>query len=70
MMPNIKVQRYAHPTQTGWAGYIEPADASWIAYVGLDGSPFFCLNRDPATGALLPDDPAERAAKLALIHQQ
>jgi hypothetical protein len=60
MMPNIKVQRYAHPKETGWAGYIEPADLSWIAFIGLDGLPRFFLNRDQETGAILPDDPEER----------
>lgn len=68
MMPNIKVQRYAHPNETGWAGYIEPTDLSWIAYIGLDGVPRVYLHRDPATGAILPDDEAERHDMLYRVH--
>lgn len=63
-MQDIKVTRYSQPKRVGWAGYIEPADASWIAFVGLDGKPLFFLNRDPQSGAILPDDPAEREAHL------
>jgi hypothetical protein len=55
-MPNIKVTRYPDPKATGWSGYLEPDDRSWIAFVGLDGRPVFFLNRDPATGACLPND--------------
>jgi hypothetical protein len=69
MMPNIKVQRCAHPNLTGWAGYIEPSDLSWIAYIALDGTPRVCLHRDPVTGAVLPDDEAERHWMLARIHE-
>jgi hypothetical protein len=58
-MQNIKVNRYANPRRVGWAGNIEPEDRSWIAFIGLDGRPLFFLNRDPATGAILPDDPSE-----------
>lgn len=64
-MQNIKVTRYVNPKATGWAGYIEPDDLSWIAFVGLDGRPVFFLNRDPATGAILGDDPAEHAKDIA-----
>lgn len=56
-MQNISVTRYSNPKATGWAGYIEPADLSWIAFIGLDGRPLFFLNRDPATGGILGDDP-------------
>ncbi len=66
-MQNIIVTRYPSPKATGWAGYIEPADKGWIAFIGLDGKPVFFLNRDPATGAVLPDDPAEAEAQLAVI---
>lgn len=69
-MLNIKVQRYADPKATGWAGYIEPRDLSWIAFVDLNGSPHLYLHRDPETGAVLPDDPVERASKLSLIRSQ
>ena len=67
-MQNIHVSRYEQPKQVGWAGYLEPADRAWIAFIGLDGKPTFFLNRDPATGAVLPDDPAERETALARIH--
>jgi hypothetical protein len=64
-MQNINVTRYANPKATGWAGYIEPADLSWIAFIGLDGRPVFFLNRDPATGAILSDDPGARERDIA-----
>lgn len=64
-MQNINVTRYANPKATGWAGYIEPADLSWIAFIGLDGRPVFFLNRDPVTGAILSDDPEAREAGIA-----
>lgn len=59
-MQDIHVRRYSNPKATGWAGWIEPEDRSWIAFIDLAGAPRFFLNRDPATGAVLPDDPAER----------
>ena len=52
-MNNIVVGRYQHPQQVGWAGWIEPEDRSWIAFVDLEGHPVFYLNRDPGTGAIL-----------------
>ena len=64
-MQNINVTRYANPKATGWAGYIEPDDLSWIAFIGLDGRPVFFLNRDPVTGGILSDDPAAREADVA-----
>lgn len=69
MMPNIQIRRYSRPLATGWAGYIEPADLSWIAFIGLDGVPRFYLNRDPATGAVLPDDPAQRAEHIERVRE-
>jgi hypothetical protein len=50
---NITVGRYGHPESTGHQGWIEPADASWIAFVANDGSPVVFLNRDAETGAVL-----------------
>lgn len=67
-MQNIHVGRYSEPAKVGWAGWLEPADKDWIAFIGLDGKPTFFLNRDPSTGAVLPDDPAERQAALARIN--
>ena len=66
-MQDIKVTRYADPKATGWAGYIEPKDRTWIAFVGLDGRPVFFLNRDPMTGAVIGDDPATHEADVAAI---
>lgn len=64
-MQNITVTRYADPKAVGWAGYLEPADGSWIAFIGRDGRPTLFLHRDLETGAVLPDDPHEREAELA-----
>lgn len=69
-MQNIKITRYAHPKATGWAGYLEPEDGTWIAFIGLDGMPRVFLNRDPASGAILPDDPAERAAHIESLRAE
>ncbi len=63
-MINVKVTRYKNPKAHGWAGYIEPDDAGWIAFIGMNGLPLVFLNRDPTTGAILPDDPAERAEQI------
>jgi len=68
-MQDIRITRYKHPIASGWAGYLEPADKSWIAFIGLDGAPQFFLNRDPETGAILPDDPAEHAAHIAVLRE-
>ena len=58
-MQSIKITRYRDPKAVGWAGYLEPEDRSWIAFIGRDGRPVFFLNRDPVTGAVLGDeDPA------------
>lgn len=69
-MMNVKVTRYENPKAVGWAGYIEPADKSWIAYVALNGKPLFFLSRDTETGAVLPDDPAEREAHLRMLREE
>ncbi len=68
-MQDIKVHRYAHPKAVGWAGWLEPKDRSWIAFIGLDGHPIFFLNRDPETGAILgdADSPEERAKHIAYL---
>ena len=59
-MQDIKVSRYKDPKATGWAGWIEPSDKTWIAFIDLEGRPRFYLNRDPADGRCLPDDPNDR----------
>lgn len=69
-MCNILVSRYADPASHGWAGAIEPADRTWIAFIGLDGRPVFYLNRDPVTGAVLPDDATEREKHLATLRER
>jgi hypothetical protein len=51
-MQNVHVKRYANPQQVGWAGYLEPEDRSWIAFIDLEGRPVFFLDRDPKTGAV------------------
>lgn len=66
-MQNITVRRYRDPKTHGWAGWMEPEGRDWIAFIGTDGRPVFFLNRDPITGAILPDDPAEHAAHLVAL---
>lgn len=51
-MSNITVGRYDHPESVGYAGWIEPEDRSWIAFVKTDGTAQFFLDRDPETGAV------------------
>lgn len=62
-MVDIKVSRYVGSST--WAGAIEPADRSWIAFIDLEGKPTFYLNRDTVTGAVLSDDPEEREQEIA-----
>lgn len=52
-MDNITVGRYSNPKKTGWLGWIEPKDKSWIAFIDLDNNPKVYLSRDPKTGAVL-----------------
>ena len=62
-MQNITVHRYSQPQAVGYAGWLEPADKSWIAFIDLKGQPTFFLDRDPVSGACLPpDEIAERRA--------
>ena len=49
----VKVTSYG-PGTTGWKGYIEPQDESWILFVPESGSPTLVAKRDPVTGAALP----------------
>jgi hypothetical protein len=44
---NITVGRYDDPASTGWQGWIEPDDRSWIMFVANDGHPVAFLNRAP-----------------------
>ena len=54
----LHVTRYDDPQAVGWAGYIEPDDKSWIAFISLDGRPVFFLEREPS-GAVVPPAPRE-----------
>ena len=69
-MQNISVRRYEDPKSCGWSGCLEPADRRWIAFIDLGGCPRFFLNRDTETGAVLPDDPAERDAAIAAVRAE
>ncbi len=51
-MNNIIIGRYFSPQAVGYAGWIEPEDKSWIAFIDLQGQPQFFLNRDQQTGAV------------------
>jgi hypothetical protein len=51
-MQNIKVGRYENP-DAGYLGWIEPEDATWIAFVRDDHVPEVYLDRDPETGAVV-----------------
>ena len=53
-MNSIIVKRYANPKATGWQGWIEPEDRSWIAFVDLDGRPVFFLTRDQSGAVEVP----------------
>lgn len=66
-MQNITVRRYDCPRILGYSGYLEPEDRSWIAFVDLRGRPRFFLHRDADTGAVLPDDQADRAGAVEAI---
>jgi hypothetical protein len=50
-MGNITVGRYDRPGSTGYQGWVEPEDRSWVMFVRNDGSPVVFLDRDPETGA-------------------
>jgi len=52
-MQNISVHRYENSEDTGWQGYIEPDDLSWIIFVDLTGKVYLFDKRDPITGAVL-----------------
>lgn len=52
-MENIVIGRYEFPDSTGYQGWIEPKDKTWIIYVNVDGSLVAYMNRDPETGAVV-----------------
>jgi len=51
-MQNILVNRYKHPEKTGYLGWIEPVDGSWILFVPLTGQPVLYTERTE-TGAVV-----------------
>ena len=63
-MQNINVHRYKNPQATGWAGWIETDDRTWVAFIGLDGIPRVFLDRDPESGAILGNNPSEHEATM------
>jgi hypothetical protein len=50
-MDTITIKRY-DSTTAGYQGYIEPADRSWVLYIGVDGSPLFYPHRGADGGVL------------------
>ncbi len=55
-MQNISVCRYSDPLPCGWAGWIEPADKSWILFIHSEGWTSFFPKRDPNTGAVITEE--------------
>lgn len=51
-MQNIAVHRYTNP-ETGWQGWVEPDDLSWIIFVDDDGRVVLFDKRDSETGAVI-----------------
>jgi hypothetical protein len=51
-MQNIQVGRYDNPQAVGYAGWIQPKDRSWIAFIDMRGRATFYLERDE-TGAIV-----------------
>lgn len=52
-MNNIIINEYKNPIRTGYLGWIEPKDKSWIIFIDLNNNPKVFLNRDKKTGAIL-----------------
>ena len=53
-MYNITIGRYAHESITKeWAGWIEPADKSWIIYTNADGKPALYFTEREQSGAVI-----------------
>ncbi len=50
-MNDIEIHEYKG--ETGYRGYVQPLDKSWILFIGNDGTPEFYPDRDPETGAIL-----------------
>ncbi len=55
-IPKIRVGRYEEKDQTEYAGFVEPHDQTWILFIRRDnGRPVLFKDRDPKTGAYLPE---------------
>lgn len=51
-MDDIMISRYKS-SNTGYLGWVEPADKSWILFIRDDGIPQFYGRRNQGTGAVL-----------------
>lgn len=55
-MSTITIGRYEHESITkDYAGYIEPADKSWIIYLDADGKPAIYYPERETNGAVIGD---------------
>jgi hypothetical protein len=53
-MPNLTIGRYDHESITKeWAGWIEPADKSWIIYTDTGGKPSLYFAARESDGAVI-----------------
>lgn len=53
-MSNLTIGRYDHESITkDFAGYIEPADKSWIIYLDADGKPALYWPERDADGGVI-----------------
>lgn len=53
-MSNLTIGRYDHESiRKDWAGYIEPADKSWIIYLHADGKPALYWPERDADGGVV-----------------
>ena len=44
----IKTGTYKNPQDTGFLGWAEPDDRSWILFIRTDGSPVLFPKREPS----------------------
>ena len=52
-MQDIHIGRYDNPEDVGgWAGWVEPADKSWILFIDEDGNTSFWPERDENGGVV------------------
>lgn len=55
-MTNITIGRYDHKSITkDYAGYVEPADRSWIIYLDADGKPAVYYPERDSEGGVIGD---------------